>query len=31
MLMEYICGGEIFDRLKSVGRFSSTIAQFYIA
>ena len=30
MLLEYICGGELFSRLRREGRFSNDVALFYI-
>jgi serine/threonine protein kinase len=30
MLLEYICGGELFGRLRKEGRFSNDVALFYI-
>jgi len=30
MLLEYVCGGELFSRLRKEGRFSNDVALFYI-
>ncbi len=30
MLLEYVCGGELFNRLRREGRFSNDVALFYI-
>ena len=29
MLMEYVCGGELFTRLRNEGRFSKDVTLFY--
>jgi len=29
MLFEYICGGELFSRLRKDGRFANDVALFY--
>lgn len=31
MLMEYICGGELFSHLRTAGRFSTDVTRFYTA
>ena len=29
MLLDYVCGGELFNRLRREGRFSNDVALFY--
>ena len=29
MLLEYVCGGELFTYLRSMGRFKASIAKFF--
>ena len=29
MLLDYVCGGELFGRLRKEGRFSNDVALFY--
>ena len=30
MLLDYVCGGEVFSRLRREGRFSNDVALFYM-
>ena len=30
MLLDYVCGGEVFSRLRKEGRFANDVALFYL-